>query len=86
MEDQENYWFYSLCLLDIKVLNVLFTTILAKIYLVLTVKNLEFAKMDQRTTKNKLAWSLSTNFGMVLRQMTAIFQILTALQLYRGCM
>ena len=38
MEDQENYWFYSLCLPDIKVLNVLFTTILAKIYLVLTVK------------------------------------------------
>ena len=51
MEDQENYWFYSLCLPNIKVLNVLFTTILAKIYLVLTVKTQNLQKWTKLPLK-----------------------------------
>ena len=57
------------------VLNVLFTTGLAKIYRVVTIKIcLEFAKMDQSTYKNKLQLSLSTNFGIVRMHMTTIFE------------
>ena len=59
----------------IKVLNVLFTTFLAKIYLVVTIKIcLEFAKRGQSTNKNKPQLSLSTNFGMVHIRMTTIFK------------
>ena len=64
---------------------MLFTTVLAKIYLVVTIKIcLEFAKMAQSTDKNKLTRSLSTNFSMVRMCMTTIFQMVAALQLYLG--
>ena len=57
------------------VLNVLFTTGLAKIYRVVTIKIcLEFAKMGQSADKNKLQLSLSTNFGMVRMRTTTIFE------------
>ena len=50
------------CFLYIKVLNVLFTTVLAEIYLVVTIKIcLEFPKMDQSTDKNKLQQSHSAH-------------------------
>ena len=61
--------------LYIMVLNVFFTTCLAKIYPVATIKIcLEFAKMGQSTDKNKLQLSLSTNFGIVRMRTTTIFE------------
>ena len=57
------------------VLNVLFTTGLAKIYRVATIKIcLKFAKMYQSTDKNKLRLSLGTNFGIVRMRTTTIFE------------
>ena len=59
----------------LKVLNGIFTRSLTKIYLVITIKIcLEFAKMGQSTTKNKLQLSLSTNFDMVHMCTTTIFE------------
>ena len=55
----------------IKVLNVLFTTVLAEVYVMVTIKIcLEFAKMGQSTDKNKLQLSLTTNFGLVRMRTT----------------
>ena len=65
--------------LCIMVLNLLFTTGLAKIYPVATIKIcLEFAKIGQSTDKNKLQLSLSTNFGMVHMRTTTIFERFSA--------
>ena len=68
-----HFYHLILCLpvvlvLYIKVLNVLFTMVLAKMYLVVTIEIcLEFAKMGQSTNKNKLQLSLSTTLGTAIR-------------------
>ena len=60
--------------LYIMVLNVLFTTGLAKSCNHKIKICLEFAKMGQSTDKNKLQLSLSTNFGMVCMRTTTFFE------------
>ena len=67
------------------VLNLLFTTGLAKIYPVATIKIcLEFAKMGQSTDKNKLQLSLSKKFWRSAHAHDHYLRTVLALELFEA--